>query len=73
MSQTAELLEAIRAEAKPGIWTTGVNLARQGAVALQKKGPDEIELLDLRAELLIAEARFPTPLHRFHAVPWPLL
>lgn len=31
------LLEAIRAEAKPGLWASGVKLARAGAAALEKK------------------------------------
>jgi superfamily II DNA or RNA helicase len=44
MSATAQLLEAVRKEARPGIWSTGVNLSRQGAVALQSQKPDEIEL-----------------------------
>ncbi|MBX5483109.1 MAG: DEAD/DEAH box helicase [Myxococcaceae bacterium] len=41
---SAELLEEIRKEAKPGIWTSGVNLARNGAVALQARNPGEVEL-----------------------------
>lgn len=41
---TAALLEAIRAEAKPGIWTSGVTLARNGAVALQAQSDSEVEL-----------------------------
>ncbi len=37
MSATAQLLEAVRKEARPGIWSNGVNLARAGAVALQSQ------------------------------------
>ena len=44
MSATAQLLEAVRKEARPGIWTQGVNLARTGAVALQSRSGSEIEL-----------------------------
>src|SRR5687767_101784 len=44
MSDAAQLLETIRAEAKPGIWTAGVGLARSGAVALQGRSGDEVEL-----------------------------
>ena len=44
MSDTAELLEAVREAAKPGIWTTGVNLARSGAVALESRKPEEVVL-----------------------------
>ncbi|HZI15419.1 MAG TPA: SWIM zinc finger family protein, partial [Myxococcus sp.] len=44
MSATAKLLEAVRKEAKPGIWSNGVNLARSGAVALQSQKDTEIEL-----------------------------
>ena len=44
MSVTAQLLEAVRKEARPGIWTSGVNLARTGAVALQARSASEIEL-----------------------------
>ncbi|WP_224248416.1 DEAD/DEAH box helicase [Hyalangium gracile] len=44
MSVNAQLLEAVRKEARPGIWTNGVNLARSGAVALQARSGSEIEL-----------------------------
>jgi len=44
MSATAQLLEAVRKEARPGIWSQGVNLARSGAVALQSRTASEIEL-----------------------------
>jgi hypothetical protein len=44
MSATAQLLEAVRKEARPGIWTTGVNLSRNGAVSLQSQKPTELEL-----------------------------
>ncbi|WP_224372063.1 DEAD/DEAH box helicase [Hyalangium versicolor] len=44
MSATTQLLEAVRKEARPGIWTNGVNLARSGAVALQSRSGTEIEL-----------------------------
>ncbi|WNG43211.1 DEAD/DEAH box helicase [Archangium minus] len=44
MSSTAQLLEAVRKEARPGIWSTGVNLSRAGAVALQSRTPTELEL-----------------------------
>lgn len=44
MSDTATLLEAVREAARPGIWSTGVNLARSGAVALQSRRGDEVEL-----------------------------
>jgi superfamily II DNA or RNA helicase len=44
MSATTQLLEAVRKEARPGIWSNGVNLARAGAVALQSRTADEIEL-----------------------------
>ncbi|MCP3142681.1 DEAD/DEAH box helicase [Pyxidicoccus xibeiensis] len=44
MSATAQLLEAVRKEAKPGIWTNGVNLARTGAVVLQAQKAGELEL-----------------------------
>ncbi len=39
-----ELLEAVREAARPGIWTQGVNLARQGAVVLEARKPGEVEL-----------------------------
>ena len=38
------LLDSIRAEAKPGIWANGVNLARNGAVAVQERNAKEIVL-----------------------------
>jgi uncharacterized Zn finger protein len=38
------LLDSIRAEAKPGIWANGVNLARAGAVAVQERSGKEIVL-----------------------------
>jgi hypothetical protein len=44
MSATAQLLEAVRKEARPGIWSQGVSLARSGAVALQSRTASEIEL-----------------------------
>ncbi|MCI0571829.1 MAG: DEAD/DEAH box helicase [Myxococcaceae bacterium] len=44
MSATAQLLEAIRKEARSGIWSTGVNLSRAGAVALQSRTAEELEL-----------------------------
>ncbi|MFC4244855.1 SCO1664 family protein [Gryllotalpicola reticulitermitis] len=44
-----------------------------GAHLVELLSPDELELFDLRCELLLAEARFPTPVRRFHTVPWPLL
>ncbi len=44
MSNTAELLEAIRQEAKPGLWTAGVNLARAGAVSLESESEAEVVL-----------------------------
>ncbi|WP_163997123.1 DEAD/DEAH box helicase [Pyxidicoccus caerfyrddinensis] len=44
MSATAQLLEAVRKEAKPGIWSNGVNLARSGAVVLQSQKAGELEL-----------------------------
>ncbi|MBF5041143.1 DEAD/DEAH box helicase [Aggregicoccus sp. 17bor-14] len=44
MSAFSQLLEAVRAEAKPGIWSNGVNLARAGAVAVQAQSEKEIEL-----------------------------
>ncbi|WP_426751190.1 SNF2-related protein [Myxococcus sp. Y35] len=44
MSATAQLLEAVRKEAKPGIWSNGVNLARSGAVVLQSQKGGELEL-----------------------------
>ncbi|HLL55920.1 MAG TPA: SNF2-related protein, partial [Myxococcaceae bacterium] len=44
MSEIAQLLEAVRKEARPGIWTNGVNLSRAGAVVLQAQNGDELEL-----------------------------
>jgi superfamily II DNA or RNA helicase len=44
MSATVKLLEAVRKEARPGIWSTGVNLSRSGAVALQAQTASELEL-----------------------------
>ncbi|ATB30276.1 DEAD/DEAH box helicase [Melittangium boletus] len=44
MSALAQLQEAVRKEARPGIWTVGVNLARSGAVALQKRTDKELQL-----------------------------
>ncbi|HEY8210594.1 MAG TPA: DEAD/DEAH box helicase [Myxococcaceae bacterium] len=38
------LLDSIRAEAKPGIWANGVNLARSGAVAVQERSAKEVVL-----------------------------
>jgi len=45
----------------------------RGARLAELLSPDELELLDLRCELLLAEARFPSPPRRFRTVPWPLL
>ncbi|MFN7130978.1 MAG: SWIM zinc finger family protein, partial [Myxococcales bacterium] len=42
MSATAQLLEAIRSEALPGVWTRGVNLARDGAVLLESRTGSEV-------------------------------
>ncbi|SEM14464.1 Helicase conserved C-terminal domain-containing protein [Stigmatella aurantiaca] len=44
MSSTAQLLEAVRKEARPGIWANGVKLARAGAVALQSQTDKMLEL-----------------------------
>jgi superfamily II DNA or RNA helicase len=44
MSALAQLLEAVRKEARPGIWSNGVNLSRAGAVSLQAQSPSELEL-----------------------------
>src|SRR3712207_3508441 len=41
MSATARLLEEIRKAARPGIWSTGVNLARAGAVSQQSQSATE--------------------------------
>ncbi|QRK06314.1 hypothetical protein JQX13_40420 [Archangium violaceum] len=35
MSVTAELLEAVREEARPDTWSAGMGLARAGAVSVQ--------------------------------------
>ncbi|HZH02865.1 MAG TPA: DEAD/DEAH box helicase [Myxococcaceae bacterium] len=44
MSATSTLLEAIREEARPGIWSTGVSLARKEAVVLESRAGDEVTL-----------------------------
>ncbi|RKH87821.1 helicase [Corallococcus sp. AB045] len=44
MSENTQLLEAVRKEAKPGLWSKGVSLARDGAVALQSRTGSEVEL-----------------------------
>lgn len=44
MPSPAQLLEAVRKEAKPGIWSQGVNLQRAGAVALESQKIQEVEL-----------------------------
>ncbi|TQF17467.1 DEAD/DEAH box helicase [Myxococcus llanfairpwllgwyngyllgogerychwyrndrobwllllantysiliogogogochensis] len=44
MSAFAKLLEAVRKEARPGLWSKGVGLARDGAVVLQSKTDSELEL-----------------------------
>jgi hypothetical protein len=44
MSALAQLLEAVRKEARPGIWSNGVNLSRAGAVSVQAQKSNEIEL-----------------------------
>ena len=51
----------------------GALLGPLGARLAELISPDELELLDLRAELLLAEARFPMPRWGSHTVPWPLL
>jgi uncharacterized repeat protein (TIGR03843 family) len=35
--------------------------------------PAELEMLEFRCELLLAEGRFPAPRSSWHVVPWPLL
>jgi superfamily II DNA or RNA helicase len=40
----APLLEAVRKKAKPGLWSSGVGLARAGAVVLESESPSEVEL-----------------------------
>ena len=55
MSLTAELLETLREEARPAIWTTGVGLARAGAVSVQSVGQEE-------AVLRVRATGRPTPL-----------
>ncbi len=37
----AALLEAVRKEAKPGIWSSGVNLSRAGKAVLESQTPEE--------------------------------
>ncbi|MBJ6766131.1 DEAD/DEAH box helicase [Myxococcaceae bacterium JPH2] len=44
MSATEELLETVREEASPGIWTAGVGLARAGAVSVRAIGEEEATL-----------------------------
>ncbi len=44
MSSPAELLDAVREEAKPGLWSLGVNLARAGAVVRESEDANEIVL-----------------------------
>ncbi len=44
MSDAATLLEAIRAEAKPGVWSNGVKLSRAGAVAQESADGSEVVL-----------------------------
>jgi superfamily II DNA or RNA helicase len=41
---SSALLEAIRRAAKPGLWSRGVSLARDEAVALESQSDDEVEL-----------------------------
>ncbi|NMO13956.1 DEAD/DEAH box helicase [Pyxidicoccus fallax] len=55
MSATAELLEAIREEARPDTWSAGMGLARAGAVSVQSVGEEE-------AVLRVRAAGRPTPL-----------
>ncbi len=38
------MLEAVRKEAKPGIWSNGVNLSRAGAVSLESQSGGEVVL-----------------------------
>ena len=44
MSDAVTLLEAVRAEAKPGIWSNGVKLARAGAVVQESTDGKEVVL-----------------------------
>ena len=44
MSVTAELLEAVRGEARPDTWSAGMSLARAGAVSVQSIGVEEAVL-----------------------------
>ncbi|XXF75383.1 DEAD/DEAH box helicase [Myxococcaceae bacterium GXIMD 01537] len=44
MSETASLLEALREAARPGTWTSGVNLSRSAAVALESRRAGEVDL-----------------------------
>ena len=44
MGTLSELLENVREEARPGIWSLGVNLARANAVALEARRAHELEL-----------------------------
>ncbi|WP_225411698.1 DEAD/DEAH box helicase [Stigmatella hybrida] len=44
MSVTAELLEAVREEARPDTWSAGMALARSGAVSVQAIGAEEAVL-----------------------------
>ena len=44
MSVTAELLEAVRGEARPDTWSAGMGLARAGAVSVQSVGEEEAVL-----------------------------
>ena len=47
--------------------------AELGAALAELLSPCELEMLDLRCELLLAEARFPAPTGSWHVVPWPLI
>src|SRR5262245_4622085 len=44
MAALDALLASIRRNAKPGIWSQGVTLARGGAVAVESREPEEIVL-----------------------------
>ncbi|HYO66679.1 MAG TPA: helicase, partial [Archangium sp.] len=44
MSLTAELLDAVREEARPDTWSAGMGLARAGAVSVQSVGQEEAVL-----------------------------
>jgi superfamily II DNA or RNA helicase len=44
MSDAVALLEAVRAEAKPGVWSNGVKLARAGAVVQESTDGAEVVL-----------------------------